>query len=177
MIETLRLQLREYTREDVPALHGILSDSKTMKFWPRPFTEADTKSWLERAILSYSTNGFGRWAVLLRETGEQIGDAGLMRTEVNGKPEVDLGYIIHFDYWRRGFGLEAARRALEFGIEAGCERIVANMAHDHIASQRVAERLGMIKELEFENSRNRGIQTFLYAFNSASAVTTVRTTS
>ncbi|HET6401374.1 MAG TPA: GNAT family N-acetyltransferase [Candidatus Kapabacteria bacterium] len=177
MIETPRLLLREYTFADTSALHRILSDSETMKFWPRPFTEADTKSWLERAIPSYAINGFGRWAVVLRETGEQIGDVGPMRTEVNGKPEVDLGYIIHYAYWHIGFGLEAARVALQFGIEAGCERIIANMAHDHIASQRVAEKLGMIKEREYTNARNRGILTYLYVFDSVPDVTAARTAS
>ena len=164
MIETSRLLLREYTLEDIPAHHRILSDPITMKFWPRPFTEEESRSWLERAISSYSTNGFGRYAVILRETGEQIGDAGVMRTEVNGKPEVDLGYIIHADHWRRGFGLEAAIASLEFGLTSGERRIVANMAHDNIASLRVAERLGMTKEQEFYNSRNRDILTYLYTF-------------
>ncbi|HWF44733.1 MAG TPA: GNAT family N-acetyltransferase [Candidatus Kapabacteria bacterium] len=162
MIETARLLLREYTLADVPALHRILSHATTMRFWPRPFTEANTQGWLERAVASYATNGFGRWAVILRETSEQIGDAGLMRLEVNGKSEADLGYIILANYWRQGFGLEAARAALQFGVEKGERRIVANMAHDNIASQRVAERLGMVKELEFNNTRNRDILTYLY---------------
>jgi len=176
MLETPRLLLREYTLDDLPALHRILSDSITMQFWPRPFTDAESRGWLERAILSYSTNGFGRCAVILRETGEQIGDAGLMRTEVNAKPELDLGYIIHANYWRNGFGLEAATASLQYGVEAGERRIVANMAHDNVASRRVAERLGTSKELEFANARNRGILTYLYAFTPASAVTTERRT-
>ncbi len=164
MIETPRLLLREYASVDDPNLHSILSDALTMRFWPRPFSESDTQSWVGRAIASYSMNGFGRWAVLLRESGEQIGDAGLMRTEVNGKTETDLGYIIHADYWKQGFGLEAARAALNSGFESGERRIIANMAHDNVASERVAQRLGMVKELEFRNVRNRDILTFLYVF-------------
>ena len=164
MIETPRLLLREYTPDDLPALHRILSDTNTMQFWPRPFTESDTRNWMERAMASYQSNGFGRWAVIFRENGVQIGDAGLMRTEVNGNPEVDLGYILHTDYQKRGFGIEAAQAALMFGAETGLPRIVANMAHDNIASQRVAERLGMVKELEFRNARNREIVTYLYTY-------------
>ncbi|HEX5316833.1 MAG TPA: GNAT family N-acetyltransferase [Candidatus Kapabacteria bacterium] len=164
MIETARLRLREYTLDDLPAQYRILSDPSTMKFWPQPYTVEGTRSWIDRSISSYSANGFGRYAIILRESGDQIGNAGLMRTEVNGKLEVDLGYIIHANYWRKGFGLEAASAVLNYGTERGIDRIVANMAHDNLASRRVAERLGMTKELEFKNSRNRDILTYLYVF-------------
>jgi len=126
--------------------------------------ESDTERWLRRAMTSYETNGFGRWAVLLRGTKEQIGDAGLMRTEVNGKTEIDLGYIIHADHWRKGYGFEAAEASLQYGARIGEKRMVANMAFNNIRSQHVAERLGMKKELEFENPKNRGIRTFLYVY-------------
>ena len=165
MIETARLLLREYTLEDISALHRIQSHAGTMKFWTRPFTEENTRSWIERSIASYTSNGFGRYAVIHKGTNMQIGDVGMFRTSVNGKEEVDLGYIIHTDHWRNGYAIEAASAVLQFGTEKKLPRIVANMAHDHIASQRVAERLGMIKELEFINSRNRDILTYLYASN------------
>jgi len=136
-----------------------------MKFWPAPFREETTRNWIERAMASYSSNGFGRWALILKDTGAQIGDVGMMRTPVNEKEEVDLGYIVHADHWHKGYATEAASAVLKYGIDKGLPRIVANMAHDHLASQRVAERLGMIKELEFTNSRNRNIVHYLYSWN------------
>jgi [ribosomal protein S5]-alanine N-acetyltransferase len=165
MIETARLLLREYTLEDMPDLHSIQSHAVTMKFWASPFTEENTRNWIERAIGSYSTNGFGRYAAIHKGTNTQIGDVGMMRSPVKGKEEVDLGYIIHADHWRKGYAIEAASAVLRFGTEKKLPRIVANMAHDNIASQRVAERLGMIKELEFINPRNRDILTYLFVFN------------
>ena len=42
------------------------------------------------------------------------------------------------------------------------KRIVANMSHDHYSSIKVAEKLGMTKEKEFINKRNRNILTYLY---------------
>jgi RimJ/RimL family protein N-acetyltransferase len=38
----------------------------------------------------------------------------------------------------------------------------ANMAHDHDASRRVAERIGMTFVRTFDNPRNRGIRTLIY---------------
>jgi RimJ/RimL family protein N-acetyltransferase len=39
------------------------------------------------------------------------------------------------------------------------------MPHDHVASRRVAEKLGMVRERSFYNQRNRGILTHLYVFD------------
>lgn len=163
MIETPRLILRPYTPDDLDALFAIQSDPLTMRFWSTPFTKEDTRVWMQRAMSSFAENGFGRMAIILRQTGEQIGDAGIMRVPVNGKDEIDLGYIIRAPYWRQGFGLEAATAVLAFAKELGHPRVVANMAHDNTASERVAQRLGMTKETEFHNARNRNILTFLYA--------------
>jgi RimJ/RimL family protein N-acetyltransferase len=165
MIETARLVLREYTPEDFPTVHRIFSDAVTMQFWPRPFTEEEMQRWIDRTTQSYASHGFGRRVVVLKETLEVIGDAGMMRVPVNGNEENDLGYIIHHPYWRQGYGVEAAAAILRLGLETGVTRIVANMAHDNIASQRAAERIGMKKELEFRNPRNRDILTFLYSYS------------
>ncbi len=165
-IPTDRLFFREYTADDLESLHAILSDPLTMRFWPAPFTYERTVAWLERSIESSRVNGFSRWALCLRSSGRQIGDCGFIDAVVDGRRENDIGYIIHAPYWRQGYAVEAARASLEHGFRAfGMDRIIANMAHDHIGSQRVAERIGMKKEKEFLNERNRGIPTCLYAIS------------
>jgi ribosomal-protein-alanine N-acetyltransferase len=171
MFDTDRLILREYSPEDFVSLHAILSDPGTMKFWPAPFTEEQTKGWIERSIKSYKASlsplrltGFGRWAVILKEDGKQIGDAGIISAEINDKTENDLGYIIHKDFWKLGYGYEAASACMKYGFEKpGIKRMVANMAFNNVASVRVAEKIGMKKETEFLNNRNRNILTFLYS--------------
>jgi RimJ/RimL family protein N-acetyltransferase len=168
MLETDRLILRKYTLEDLPNLHAIQSDPITMAHWPSLFTIENSQSWMERAIASYAKNGFGRYAVIPRDTNEQIGDFGIMRVMVNGVEENDLGYILHHPYWHKGYAMEGAQALLQFGFQTiGMDRIVANMAHDNVPSRRVAERIGMKKEAEFFNPRNRDMLTFLYAISAS----------
>lgn len=163
-IETVRLTLREYQPGDHAALHALLSEPVTMQFWPAPFTQAQTEAWLARQIASYTTHGFGHWAVCQRDTGAQIGDVGLMHTQVNDRDEIDLGYIIHSSFWRQGYALEAARAALEFArAQPTITRVVANMPYNHHGSRRIAEALGMHYAGDFINTRNRNIRTLLYA--------------
>ena len=163
IIETPRLRLREYVPDDAMALHVILSDPITMQFWPAPFTPEATTTWLARQLKLYAERGYGRWAVIAKDTDEQIGDVGLLYTSVDGHDEVDLGYIIHYPYWQQGFAAEAAGACLGYaGARLGIRRVVANMAHDNLGSKRVAEKIGMQFEREFMNPRNQNIRTLLY---------------
>ena len=45
-IKTHRLLLREMTEDDFSALHAILSDPETMKYYPQPYDEAGTRRWI-----------------------------------------------------------------------------------------------------------------------------------
>ncbi len=165
-INTPHLILRPYEINDLDGLHKILSDKKTMSFWPAPFTTEQTKEWIERSIKSYTENEFSRFAVELKESGKHIGDCGILISELDGKPKYDLGYIIYAEYWGKGYGTEAARSALEFAFnELGLSRMAANMDVNNLASIRVAEKIGMKKEKEYLNKRNRNLLTYLYAIH------------
>lgn len=165
IIETKHLILREYTHNDIEALLSILSDPITMQFWPTPFDRKGTEKWIEFTLESYREFDFGRYAVILKSTGEMIGDCGFKRVMINGVLENDLGYIIDKKYWGQGFATEASKACLQYGIDKhGMKRIVANMAVDHLASKKVAEKIGFKLEREFINSRNRDLPTFILSF-------------
>jgi ribosomal-protein-alanine N-acetyltransferase len=150
--------------DDVGSLHTILSDNVTMSFWPEPFTLEQTRGWIERAVASYEKNGFGRMALVLKDTGSIIGNCGIMITETNGETENDLGYIIHSPQWRKGYGTEAAKACLGFGFNLiGLTRITANMSVNNTASFLTAEKIGMTREKEFFNMKNRCFLTYLYS--------------
>ena len=159
-----RLLLRRWTLDDLDALHAILSDPTTMRFWPAPLDRNATGAWIERNLQRYREDGFGRWALLLRRSGELIGDCGLMRLPVDGRVENDLGYIVHHPFQGHGYATEVAAACLRYAIDTlQLTRVVANMPADHHASARVAEKIGMHLERSFRNPRNRDLPTLLYA--------------
>ncbi|AJS58868.1 GNAT family N-acetyltransferase [Paenibacillus sp. IHBB 10380] len=163
ILETTRLLVKQYTMNDFEPLNSILSDPITMSFWPSPFKVDQTEQWLKRNIESYNNNGYGRWGLELKDTGDLIGDVGIVKTEIDGQPEYDLGYIIYSEYWKQGFAFEAAQACLQYGLhDLKLRRICVNMPSDHVASMRVAEKLGMILEKQFINQRNRNILTNLF---------------
>jgi ribosomal-protein-alanine N-acetyltransferase len=165
-LETERLLLRKLTIADVEAMHRILSDPVTMQFWPKPFDLEGSRRWVQRSIDAYEQTHLGRFAIILKEDGRLAGDCGFLRSEVNGVQENDLGYILGKEFWGQGFATEAAAACLKYGITVlGLERIVASMATHHLASKRVAEKIGLKLEREFINSRNRDLPTFLLSWD------------
>lgn len=157
VLETERLFLRCWRAGDLPDLQGILFDKETMSQWPMPFDEATSAAWLQRAVDHVDAPLTGRLAVHLKSDGTLIGDAGLLWAEINDTLENDLGYIVHRDFWRQGFGLEASSGLLAYAHESlGCTRVIANMAEDNLSSVGIARRLGMTLEGRFSNPRNLG---------------------
>ena len=107
MIETNRLELREYTMDDFSALQEILSDPETMKHYPKPYDEAGVTRWINWNLQNYKDYGFGLWAVVLKETGEFIGDCGISMQNIDGEWLPEIGYHVNKSYWRQGYAKEA----------------------------------------------------------------------
>ena len=117
IIETERLKLREYTFDDFDSLYEILSDEETMRHYPEPFDEEKVRGWLQWNIDNYAEYGFGLWAVVLKETGEMIGDCGITIQNIDGELLPEIGYHIHKKYWRQGYGSEAAKAVRDWAFE------------------------------------------------------------
>ncbi|MBQ2156425.1 MAG: GNAT family N-acetyltransferase, partial [Clostridiales bacterium] len=73
ILETERLYLREMSMDDFDALYKVLADKEIMQHYPYTFDEERVRGWIERNMNRYKDNGFGLWAVCLKETGEMIG--------------------------------------------------------------------------------------------------------
>jgi len=77
--------------EDLDAISALLGDARALIQWGEALDRAGARAWIERNLDRYRRGSFGRCAIVLRSTGELIGDCGLIRTEVDGVPEVELG--------------------------------------------------------------------------------------
>lgn len=155
VIETERLLLREFTHEDFPALFEIFSDPETMRHYPKPFDENRTKDWIEWNLQNYKKYGFGLWAVVLKETDNFIGDCGLTLQTIDGDLLPEIGYHIHKEYWRRGFGSEAARAVRDWAFEhTEYDCLYSYMKYTNIASYFTAIANGMKKIKEYPDEKN-----------------------
>jgi [ribosomal protein S5]-alanine N-acetyltransferase len=144
ILETERLTLREFCTEDVDALSLILSDPETMRFYVKPFDRQGTEEWIARNRQRYVKDGHGLWAMILKSSGELIGDCGLVVQEIDGANETEIGYHVRRDHWGQGFATEAARACRNYGFaHLGVDRLVSIIRPENTPSRRVGEKNGM----------------------------------
>jgi len=154
-LETERLILREYTVQDFEALFAILSDPETMQHYPKPFDEAKVRSWIDWNLENYKVFGFGLWAVVLKGTGELIGDCGITMQNIGGKIKPEIGYHIRKDHWRKGYAKEAARKCRDWVFEhTPFQTIYSYMKYTNVGSYSTAISNGMRLVDEFEDEVN-----------------------
>ena len=108
ILETERLFLREMTMDDFDSMYAVLADPEIMQHYPYSFDEERVRSWIERNMNRYKEDGFGLWAVCLKDTGEMIGDCGLTLQNIEGQMLPEIGYHIRKDQQRKGYAKEAA---------------------------------------------------------------------
>jgi [ribosomal protein S5]-alanine N-acetyltransferase len=147
ILETDRLQLREFDEGDAEPFYLMVSDPAVIRYTGDPLCGArSVEQALEvlrsRTLADYRKHGFGRWACVLKASGEVIGFAGLKY--LADLQEVDLGYRLLPAYWGQGLATEACRPILEYGLtRLGLERIMALVHPENVASVRVLEKLGL----------------------------------
>lgn len=117
-IETQRLILREFQREDLQALAPILADSQVMQFSPTGVLAiAQTQEKIESFIASYKNFGFGKWAVIFKERNELIGYCGIAVERIENRDEREIGYRLEPRFWGKSLATEAAAAAMQYGFE------------------------------------------------------------
>jgi len=142
-LETARLRLREMTPLDAPALFAVWGDTETMRWYPRPLTREEADGWVARQMERYPS-GTGLLAMILKETGEVIGDCGPVWHEPEGPPEVEIGYHVRRDCWNRGYATEAARAVRDYAFtRLGCDHVISLIRPENLPSRRVAEKNGL----------------------------------
>jgi RimJ/RimL family protein N-acetyltransferase len=80
VFETKRLKIRKFVLSDLPTLHAIMKKEEVMSAWEHGFSNTETKQWLNKQLTRYRKDGYGYFAVILKETGTLIGQVGLLNT-------------------------------------------------------------------------------------------------
>jgi RimJ/RimL family protein N-acetyltransferase len=144
ILETPRLLLREMVPDDLDFVATMLADPEVMRYYPNCYSRAEAAAWLDRNRERYARDGHGLWLVLDRDTGEPVGQVGLLMQPVDGVWEAEVGYLIHRPFWRRGLATEAALATRNAAFQRWHKpRVISLIRPDNLPSQGVARKLGM----------------------------------
>jgi len=142
--ESERLRMRWLEDSDAAFYRDMLTDPDFIaNIADRGITSVDAAlaSMRERVYTSYEVHGFGMYRVELKDSGEAVGMAGLVKRDF--LEDVDVGYAFLPAGRGRGLATEAAGAMLQHARDDfGLRRIAAIVAPHNTPSIRVLERLG-----------------------------------
>jgi RimJ/RimL family protein N-acetyltransferase len=147
--ETKRLILRSMYESDFDMLYRIFTDSQVMAAFNHPlFTREQMDRWLQRNLDHQNQYGYGLFSVILKETGELIGDCGL--EQMDDMNAAELGYDFRSEFWNQGYATEAACAVRDYAFTVlGLPHLISLIRVGNLASRRVAEKVGMTLAEEF----------------------------
>src|SRR5262249_16100606 len=111
-IETRRLRLRMFTPDDLNELAAIRADSDVMRYIgsAKPESIEQVQAALNKNIAHWEQHGFGRWAVVDKQSNKLIGWCGLSYLD----EDVEIGYGIAKPYWGQRLASEAAAATIKY---------------------------------------------------------------
>ena len=148
IVETQRLKLREFGPRDVDELASMVADETQMRFYPRPKTRDEASAWISRNLVLYRELGFGFRLIESLLSSDFLGYCGIRPLVLNGgDSETEIGWHVRKMAWNQGIATEVASTVRDAAFSCfGLSRLVAVIHPEHIASRRVAEKIGMRAE-------------------------------
>ena len=152
-LETERLLLRKFTEDDFAAVHSYACRAENTLFmmWG-PNSEEQTRAFIGWAIAAAEEQEQKKYeyAVILKDSGRLIGGCDI----VIENDEASLGWILHRDFWKRGYGTETGKALLKFCFEdLNLRRVTARCDAENSGSFRIMEKIGMRCEGLFFEAR------------------------
>lgn len=144
ILETERLILRKMELFDAAFFFELNADPEVIKYTgDGGFKNLKESEEIIKYVHSqYDKNGYGRWLVAEKETGNPTGWCGLKYHDDGGF--VDLGYRFMKKYWGKGYATEASKASLDYGFNIlKLDRIIGRAMQENVASINVLKKMGM----------------------------------
>ena len=138
--------LRSWTDAHLEPFAALNADPAVMEHFPSLLSRVDSDALAQRIDAFLTDNGWGLWAVEVRDSGRFAGFTGLSPVGFTAHftPAVEVGWRLAAWAWGHGYATEAAREALRIGFdEVGLNEIVSFTSVTNVRSQAVMQRLGM----------------------------------
>ena len=153
-LETERLILREFRKDDLDAHAATLGDEEVMRhIGGKAMSREDSWRRLMAGVGSWALNGMGPWAVELKSDGRMVGHCGFFEFERTMTPSIvgepEMGWIFDRSVHGAGIAREACSAALAWADrEIAAESYPAIIDLENFASMKLAERLGFVRQAD-----------------------------
>ena len=152
-LETERLILRRYNESDIDAFYEILHDDRLHKYISFPdLTVKQELEYIRNCMKDVETDKCEKWAIVLKENNETLGNISV-NTVVKKHNYCDVGYVIRYDYWGKGYASEALTAVSDYLLDSGYYLVECTCNELNKQSSRVMEKAGFKKDGTIPNRR------------------------
>ena len=145
-IETQRLKLRQWQPSDYAPFADLNASKAVMEHFPAVLSRAKSDALVDRLTALIDENGWGFWAVELKQGGQLIGFVGLipLAAEYSFAPNVEIGWRLAEQFWGNGYASEAANASLQYAFsQLDLLEVVSMTTCTNLKSQSVMKKIGM----------------------------------
>lgn len=152
-------------QSDYGDLCEIMQDKDVMYAYEGAFSDDEVKQWLNKQLSRYEADGYGLNAVILKETGEMIGQCGLTLQSWKDRTVLEIGYLFKKKSWHNGYAAEAAGACKKYAFEVlQADEVFSIIRDTNTASQNVALRNGMtVSDSWVKHYRGVDMPHYLYS--------------
>jgi RimJ/RimL family protein N-acetyltransferase len=149
MLHGSRVALVPWRAEHAPPLAALANDVEVARYltplFPHPYRPSDAHAWIARQPAAGPHEHFA-----IEASGVLVGGIGVVRYPDGRRDSAFVGYYLGRAFWGRGYASEAVRLATAFGFTLpGITRMWANVMGPNVASMRVLEKNGYLREAVF----------------------------
>ncbi|MGK3134512.1 GNAT family N-acetyltransferase [Pantoea trifolii] len=153
MLETDRLILRQWQEKDLLPFAELNADPEVMKYFPKALSRQESDNVVARFMdMILSNQGWGFWAVEMKDSGEFVGSVGLAHQpdRFDFSPCTEIGWRINKKFWGQGIAKEAAEASLAYAFDVlHLPEVVSFTSIHNTPSENLMKRLGMQKKTTF----------------------------
>ena len=151
MLETDRLILRPWQEADRAPFAELNADPEVMRHFPATLSRAESDGMVDRASETFAAQGWGWFAVEVKDGAPFIGFVGLNIPNYADRlpftPAFEIGWRLARTAWGQGYASEAAERCLAFAFhDLDRDEVVSFTARPNERSQSVMRRIGMSRD-------------------------------
>ena len=155
-LATPRLVVRRFTAADASTLAVYRSEPEVARYqaWDCPYPLEDARKFVA-SLEGLAPGTPGTWfqfAVALAATGALVGDVAL-RTSRSDAQQAEIGFTVASAHQRKGYAKEAVAAVLDYAFgRLAMQRVFSITDARNLRAQRLLERLGFRREVEFRES-------------------------
>lgn len=135
-IETNRLTVHNFVKEDASDLHKIFGDAETMKYCEQPYDFEKTKKFLNEFCIAQE----GAVAAAHKQSGKVIGY--ILFNEYSERI-YEMGWFFNRKYWQKGYAYEACQAVIDYAFAQSHAHKIFAETIDPVKSVALMKKLGM----------------------------------